>query len=262
MLRYARLYAYCIRFAFSRAMEFRFDFFFRIVMDMAFYAVNIAFFKVIYNHIDDIAGWSESQILVFVAGYLFVDAVNITLFANNNWVCPLLVNHGDLDDYLGRPVSSFFFVCYRDFAANSFLNLLMPLGILGWAVSNCEQVPGFPAVLLFVLMLIMGSFLQHAMFMLFLIPVFWAHQVDGFRTLSWGLTQLGERPHRIYAQGLQRALVSFIPAGLVASLPAYVLFEGLTWMTGLHFVGVITGFFALLLFIWRLGLRAYSSASS
>ena len=33
MIRYLRLYGYFLRFSFSRAMEFRFDFFFRIFMD-------------------------------------------------------------------------------------------------------------------------------------------------------------------------------------------------------------------------------------
>ena len=43
MTRYLRLYAYFLRFSFSRALEFRVDFFFRVIMDTAFYAVNLGF---------------------------------------------------------------------------------------------------------------------------------------------------------------------------------------------------------------------------
>ena len=39
-MRYLRLYLYFLRFSFSRAMEFRLDFYFRILMDVAFYVVN------------------------------------------------------------------------------------------------------------------------------------------------------------------------------------------------------------------------------
>jgi rhomboid protease GluP len=44
MRRYLTLYLYFLRFSFSRALEFRVDFLFRVVMDVVYYAVNIAFF--------------------------------------------------------------------------------------------------------------------------------------------------------------------------------------------------------------------------
>jgi ABC-2 type transport system permease protein len=262
MTRYARLYAYFVRFAVSRAMEFRFDFFFRIVMDMVYYAVNIVFFKVIYNHVNEIAGWTEDQVLVFVAGYLFVDAVAMTIFSNNNWVFPYLVNKGDLDYYMVRPVSTFFFVNFRDFAANSFLNLIMTIGILAWTMAHCAQPFSAGAMALFILMLLGGTLIHQAMQMLFLIPVFWAHRVEGLRSLSWGIGQLGERPHRIYSDAVQRVTLSILPAALIASLPAYVLFEGPSLAPLANFLGVLIGFHVVLLLFWRFALRAYASASS
>ncbi|MCB0385330.1 MAG: hypothetical protein KDD43_08040, partial [Bdellovibrionales bacterium] len=68
MIRYLRLYMYFLRFSFSRAMEFRIDFFFRIFMDLIFYIVNILFFKVIFIHSDLLAGWTEPQVFIFVSG--------------------------------------------------------------------------------------------------------------------------------------------------------------------------------------------------
>ena len=49
MLRYFRLYGNFVRFSVSRALEFRFDFFFRFGMDVIWYAVQFAFFSVIYG---------------------------------------------------------------------------------------------------------------------------------------------------------------------------------------------------------------------
>ena len=49
MRRYLRLYAYFLRFSFSRAMEFRFDFFFRIVMDLVWYVMHLVFFRVLFK---------------------------------------------------------------------------------------------------------------------------------------------------------------------------------------------------------------------
>ena len=262
MHRYLRLYAYFIRFAFSRAMEFRVDFFFRIFMDMSYYAVNLTFFTVVYRHVTSIAGWREDQALVFVAGYLLVDAVSMTLFSNNHWQFTQLVNRGDLDYFLVRPISTFFFISFRDFAANSFLNLLMTLGIMAWAIGHCQQTFTAGSIALYLMLLMVGVFLHHAMFMMFMIPVFWAHRVDGLRMLALGLSQLGERPHRVYSRAVQRVLLSILPSAMIASVPATVLFEGMTIGIAANIVGVCIGFYGVLMLFWRAGLRAYSSASS
>ncbi len=83
MSRYLRLYLYFVRFSFSRALEFRVDFFFRVVMDVVFYAVNIAFFAILYRHTASVAGWSFDQALIFVSGFFFVDALHMTIFSKN-----------------------------------------------------------------------------------------------------------------------------------------------------------------------------------
>ena len=44
MIRYLRLYGCFLRFSFSRAMEFRLDFFFRVLMDVVWNLVNLGFF--------------------------------------------------------------------------------------------------------------------------------------------------------------------------------------------------------------------------
>jgi ABC-2 type transport system permease protein len=59
MKRYLNLYIHFLRFSFSKAMEFRLDFSFRILMDVIYYIVNIMLFKVLFLHTDLIGGWNE-----------------------------------------------------------------------------------------------------------------------------------------------------------------------------------------------------------
>ena len=125
MNRYLRLYLQFLKFSFSRSLEYRMDFWFRIVMDCMFYVVELIFFTILYQHTDMLGGWNYDQILIFVSGFLVIDAIHMTVFSNNMWWMPILVNKGDLDYYVVRPVSSLFFLSLRDFAANSFLNLLI-----------------------------------------------------------------------------------------------------------------------------------------
>ncbi|MFT7670642.1 MAG: ABC-2 type transport system permease protein [Planctomycetota bacterium] len=262
MGRYLRLYISFVRFSFSKAMEFRVDFFFRIVMDFCFYGTQLAFFTVIYGQTQELGGWDLSQALVFISGFFLVDALHMTLFANNMWMLPLLVNKGDLDYYLLRPVSSLFFLSVREFAANSFLNAVIAAGIFVWALGQCSSPVSFGQCALYLALILNGVFLYYILQICFLIPVFWLHSARGLGEIFFSFAKYGERPERIYTGFMRRAMVSILPFSLVASRPAMMLFEGFSW-TGVGYIFFVTACgFAFLLWFWNRALRSYSSASS
>ncbi|MFH0792688.1 MAG: ABC-2 family transporter protein [bacterium] len=262
MWRYVRLYLHFVRFSFSRAMEFRVDFFFRIFMDCLWYGVQFAFFRIIYLHTPLLGGWNLDQVIIFTAAFILLDAVNMTVFANNLWWLPFFINRGDLDYYLVRPVSPLYFVSLRDFAANSFLNLVMASAILWWALARYPQPLGAGRILIFLLLLGIGSILYYLIDMLFLIPTFWFHSHMGLREIGFQIRKYAERPHEIFTGWVRRTLVSAIPLALVASYPTWILFNGLTFERFAHILIVVCALFSFMVWFWNRGLRAYSSASS
>ena len=262
MTRYLRLYAHFVRFSLSRAMEFRFDFFFRVFMDGLWNVVNLLFFWLLFRHTTILGDWTFDQMVVFAAGFFIVDAVQMTFLSNNFWWFPHFVNRGDLDYYLVRPVSPLFFLSLREFAANSFLNLVIACGILVWSIARFPAPLPASAVLLYLALIALGCFLFYCVHMIFLIPVFWIHQGGGLRDLFWSFERYFSRPHRLFRGVVRLVLVTILPFGLMASVPAQVLFEGLTPALALHVAAVTACAFGFLAWFWRRGLRAYSSASS
>jgi ABC-2 type transport system permease protein len=262
MTRYFRLYAHFVRFSLMRAAAFRLDFWFRIVMDVLYYAVNLAFFKLLYLHTGQLGGWNEPQVMIFVSAYLVVDAISMTVFSNNMWWFPIFVNRGDLDYYLVRPVSSLFFISLRDFAANSFVNLLMTFGIFAWAVARYPDPIPAGRLLLFAVLILNGAVLHYIIRMLTLIPVFWTHSARGFDQVYWSLSKFMERPDRLFTGWLRKVITFVLPFALMASFPARYLIEG--WDLGLMatLAAVTVAFFGILVWFWGVGLRSYSSASS
>jgi ABC-2 type transport system permease protein len=261
-MRYLRLYANFLRFSFSRAMEFRLDFFFRIVMDLLYYVINIGFYKVVFLHTDLIGGWNDGQMMVFVGCFLLFDAVNMTVLANNLWLLPEMINKGDLDYYMVRPVSSLFFTSLRDFAANSFVNLLMAAAFLGWAIWHLGAAVNPANVLFLVLMLGLGLILRYCLRMLTIIPVFWIHSGRGLEMVFFNLSRFVERPDRIYTGVMRVVLTSLLPFGIMVSYPARLFLEPFRWQTFAHLTLMTLVFAFITGFLWSKGLRAYSSASS
>lgn len=260
--RYLAIYGACVRFSFKRALEFRLDFLFRVLMDGLWYAMNLAFFGLLYRHTPLLGGWDEAQVRVF-AGALFVaDAVHMTVFSNNLWWFPTYVNRGDLDYHLLRPVSSLFFLSLRDFAVNSFLNLLMALGVLVWALCAYPKPLGTEALAAFTVAMLLGVVIHYVTLMLFLLPVFWMQGGTGMRDLFYVVDRFAGRPDGLWTGWLRRLLTTLVPMALVASFPTRVLFEEQRGALLLHMLAVAVVGFVVLLAAWRRGLKAYGSASS
>jgi len=261
-IRYLRLFGYFVAFSFSKSFEFRFDFYMRILMDVAYYSVAIAFFKILLLHTPDLGGWNEPQMMIFVSAYCIVDALNMTLFSNNMWQFPFLVNRGDLDYYLIRPVSSLFFVSLRDFAANSFVNLLITFGIFAWAVGRYPEPLSAGKILLFFLLMLNGTLIFYCLNVMANMMVFFTQSSEGFGHMIWTMMKFGERPDRIYTGWLRRIVTLVVPFSLIASFPTRLLIEDFDWRILAHILGVTICLFAFTLWVWSRSLRSYSSASS
>lgn len=260
--RYLRLYLYFLRFSFSRALEFRIDFNFRILMDLLYYTVSIAFYRILYDHTASLGGWSEEQAMIFVAAYLLVDALHMTLFSSNMWWLPHYINRGDLDYYLIRPVAPLFFLSLREFAANSFVNLLCAGAIFIWALLSYSEAIHLWQLLIFLLLLMNGVMLYYFLHLLAILPVFWIHAGRGFEPLIWALEEFMERPDAIFRGLLRRVLTTVLPFSLMVSFPARLFLEEFDPWIPVHILLVTISFGILALLLWRLALRAYSSASS
>lgn len=262
MMRYIRLYMHFLEFSFSKALQFRLDFFFRIIMDILYYAVNIYLFKVLYLHTNLIGGWTQEQMMIFIGTYIVVDAVGMTVFSNNMWWLPYYINRGELDYYLIRPVSPLFFLSLREFASNSFINLLIAVTFLIYSIVSYSQPIGFLALIPYLILLINGILIYYALMMMMVLPVFWTHSARGFTDLFYTLGVAMERPHKIFRGWLRIFFTMILPFGLIASMPAQFLIEGLTWQNIVHVTLVTVALWTIMLFVWKKGLKSYSSASS
>tara|TARA_Y100000768_G_scaffold388765_1_gene386944 strand:+ start:25044 stop:25775 length:732 start_codon:yes stop_codon:yes gene_type:complete len=243
-------------------MEFRFDFFFRFFMDVVFYIIQFLFFGVIYLHTDLLGGWNQEQMTVFVAGFIFVDALHMTLFASNGWWFPIYINRGDLDYHLTRPVSTFFFICFKEFAANSFLNLILASSILIYALISYSAPLSLIKLFVYFLLLLNGTFLYFMVMILFLIPVFWNGSPRGFIDVFFSAEKIYQRPDGIFHGLFKRFFITILPFSVVASYPTRFLIDE-NWAPPLIEIVIASIFiYILVMFFWKLGLKNYSSASS
>ena len=262
MIRYLRLYYCFLTFSLMKSMQFRFDFFFRIFMDSFFYLVNLAAFWLIFQHTDKLAGWSFAQSCFFISVFFVVDALFMVFFSSNLWWFPFLINKGDLDFYLLRPVSTLFFLMLREFSPNSVVNLATAIGILIVAASHLDQSLGLGEWAFVAVAIVNGTLLYVTANLAFVLPIFWTHSGRGMVNLYFSATRLIERPDAIYHKSLRFFLRTLLPFSMIATVPAELVFTGFPITLFSQWLVISLCFYAAVYGAWRIGLRNYSSASS
>ncbi len=80
--------------------------------------------------------------------------------------------------------------------------------------------------------------------------------------MLWHMSRFIERPDRIYTGFARVILTTVLPFALMASVPARFFLEPFDTRLALHAALVLVAFTGAVSVFWRIGLRAYSSASS
>ncbi|MDA8794073.1 ABC transporter permease [Bacteriovoracaceae bacterium] len=231
-------------------------------MDCAFYLIQFIFFDIIYQHTDSIGGFNREQMYIFITSYLFIDALNMTFFANNIWWFPRIVNKGELDYYLIRPVSALFFLSLREFAANSFINLLISFSLVIWSLSNYSGEISTLGIILYFCLLFNGLFIHYILNFFFVLSSLWTNSASGNLDLFYSLSHACERPDLIYQGKIRFLFLYILPFALIASFPVRVLFEKNYSFLILQSLLTSAILFLILIYFWSRGLRRYNSASS
>lgn len=249
-------------FSISRSLQFRFDFVFRIFLDIFTYILNIFFFKSIFQFTDLLGGWNEGQMMIFVSSCMVFDGLRMALFSSNTYSLPMLINQGSLDYYLLRPVSPVFFLSLRDFSVNSAISLIFAVGLLTYSILHYEAPITTVQFSIFVFLLLNGVYLSHLIHLILILPVFWIQGGRGFESMYWVMQEYVSKPHKIFMGWTRWLLVTLLPFSVMAALPVESLFNERPFEILFYCIAtslVFTFFFSRL---WSHALRSYSSASS
>ena len=259
-MRYLRIYLNFLRFAASRAMQFRAELVFRIVMDLVFYAIFLGFYKIIFSHTPSLGGWNEAQAMIFVSGFMVVDALQMTFFADMYHSFQMLYRQGMLDHYLTKPISSWFFVGFRYINFGSLANVLLSGSILCWAILRYDQALEWWTILIYLSLLVASAFLYFLVMFALLMAVFWLENADSMMTIYFEGVNFASRPHHIFKGAVRAVLMTVVPFSVYASIPAQALFEQVGWSSVAHVFLVVLFFLGLNQILWRQGLKRYASA--
>lgn len=231
------------------------------VADLVWVLVELAFFEVIYSNTAAINGWTRDQVYFFLGVFICSDSLFTIFFQRAFWVFPFMVNQGDLDVLLTKPVSALFLATFRDINFSQTIN--MALG--AWIVNHYGASAGFQGGaywLLLVFWIFVGLLAQYLLRFFFVIWVFWLERGIMVSRMYYQFYALANKPEALYPKAIRYVLKTALPFAFLGSVPAEVLMGRGSPSLYLLVFSVLAAYALILRTLWKRGLRRYQSASS
>jgi len=262
--RYGSIYAALWKNSVTREMMFKGNFLLWIVVEMAWFALQLGFISVLYLHTDSIGTWTKWQVVLLVGTSHFIQQIFQTFFLVNCVNLSELVRSGKLDFLLMLPINTRFLLSLRQVDLGGFINATSAMGVMIYAGIKLQLSPTLPILLGFGALCFTGICIHYCLMFSLATVSFWTVKAQGIVYGYYNLFNIARMPDDAFPKrGIFRSVFTFVlPVLLVSNVPARLLTERLTSASALLLVGLAIVCALVSEWLWRISLRHYTSASS
>lgn len=262
--RYATVYAALWRNSVVREMGFKTNFLLWIVVELLWFALQLSFVAVIYQHTERIATWSKWEVVLLMGASHFIQQVFTALFLVNCSNLSELVRTGRLDFLLLLPLNSRFLISLRQVDLGAFVNVASAVVVMAYAAGQLGLRPGVGELAGFAALCAAGVLIHYALMFLLATVSFWTVRAQGIVWGYYNLFNVARLPDGAFRPGLFKATFTFVlPMLLVSNVPVKLLADKLDSPWEIALVAIMAAAcFAVSEFGWRKSVRHYTSASS
>ncbi|MGC8668615.1 MAG: ABC transporter permease [Chthonomonadales bacterium] len=259
---YLKLLAVFYRTSIQTDMEYRADFFTRILASLLGLGTTVGALAVAYTYTSNLRGWTFAQALVLLAVYYLMDGLIEMFIAPNMREVMNKVRDGTLDFVLLKPVSAQFLASFRSINVWRSVNALVGLGLSFYTVERLSLGVGMGQALSFAVALACGMAVVYSFWLMLVTLTFWFVKIDNVEQILWQAFEAGRYPIEIYPPWLRSTLTYGVPVAFIITVPAKALAGKLALsFVALSLVVASAMVLAATLF-WRFGLRYYTGASA
>lgn len=261
MRRYWRVYRTFFVSSFARELEFRANFFAKVLQNGVWVFFFIMMLLVVYGNTNSVAGWGRGQAFVLAATCFLMTALHGGLFMSMHEI-PEAIRKGTLDYVLTKPIDAQFWVSCRRFNFDRVGALLAGAVLVGIGVYQSGIAPGVGQWVAYLAGVLSSVAIFYGLNLLMMTLAVWLVRVDNLWVLSETILDVARFPLDIFPVPLQRFFTFVVPMGFLATIPARQLVFGLDARMILLALVWAAAFLVASRLFWLYATRNYASASS
>jgi ABC-2 type transport system permease protein len=261
-MNYLRLFAAFFRVSVLGEVAYRANFIIQLFQSVLSLGISLIGLAVIFSYTDSLGGWRPDEVLALVGVYFLVGGIIGLLIQPGMEDFIESVRNGTLDFDLTKPEDAQFLVSIQRADIWRLIDIMMGLGVLGYALARMGERVGGGEAAVFILMLIAGGVIIYSFWLILSTLSFWFVRVENILVVFQSMYEAGRWPISLYPGWLRYGLTFIIPVAFATTVPAEALTGRLTWVTLTIAVALAVVIFMLSRLFWRAGLRHYSGTSA
>jgi len=258
--RYARLYRVFLSQNLKEDMIYRSNFLTLVLMDIGFVSVSVILFKIIYNHVDSIAGWTFHQSIILIGSVGIVRELAYLTFRRGFLELGNHIRTGTFDLFMVKPIVPNLHLAFRHVSLSESLGEALS-GIVLVSYGLAHTYWNWIHLLIYMVFILNSLMIYYGFSLLINSIVFWVIKTQELNTIIYFFMETSRYPGDIF-RGIGKWIFTFIiPIGIIATVPASVLTGRLRWGLAVTALFVGISFLSIGLLVWKKSIEHYSSAS-
>lgn len=189
--------------------------------------LSLFFIWAIFEQIPDIAGWSIYEIC-FIYGITFIIDGIVSIFFDGIWNLSSVVNRGDFDRIMLRPVSPIIQIFTLGFGPSGIGNLIVGIVALIYSLSYLPVVMNLSNGLLILYIILSGITIRVCVNLSVSSVAFWTKNGNPIMLANHGLFEFSKYPANIYSLPI-KVILFVVPYSFISFIPAAYLFGKNDW---------------------------------
>jgi ABC-2 type transport system permease protein len=205
-------------------LEYKADFVLMLFAGSFMQMLGILFLNILFSRIPDIQGWSLWEVLFVLSAIFFTEGV-VSLLFEGMWSMSALVNTGEFDRFLLRPVSPVLQVISSNLGANGIGNIIVGIVIFVQALGKICIQWDLLHIFYLVLFILSAITIRTSISFAANSSAFWLKTISSsFPIMVHQLADLGKYPITIFSRSVQFIITFIIPYAFIGYFPAVYLF--------------------------------------
>jgi ABC-2 type transport system permease protein len=244
-------------------MSFKGNFILWIVVELAWFGLQLCFVGVLFSQTSNIGTWTVWQVVLLTGASNFIQEIYQAFFLVNCTNLSELVRTGKMDFLLLLPVNTRFLVSIRQVDIPSFANAAFAVCVMVFAAGKLHLHPAATQLFGFAALCIVGLVVHYSLMFMLASVSFWTVRAQGIVWGYYNLFNIARLPDEAF-RGVFKAVFTFaLPVLLVSNVPVRTLTDRLDSPVGLlTLLGLGIAWALISEWFWRFSIRRYTSAST
>lgn len=259
---YGRAYAAFWHTSLLAELEYRAHFLTMSLTSLAWSAASLALLGVIVRNVRAVGEWTESGMWLLTGTFMLSRALADLFLSRNMEELSRIVNEGELDFVLARPLDSQFVVSTRYISVKHLPAVLLGLAVVVGAADRAKVLVTPPTAALYAALVLAGLAIVYSLWFMSVTLIVFSQRIHNIAALMHALFDVARVPTDVYGRILGALLTLVLPFAFMATVPARALLGRLDWPLATYGLVAAGLFLVASHHFWRFALRRYESASS